>query len=451
MNRKIFFSKHKKIILGSLLLPNILSSYHQENLFEDLDYNGKVLIIGAGMAGLYAGYLLKENGIDFSILEASNSIGGRIGKKEGFAEFPIDTGAQWLHGEYSILGDLVKTTNTKTFLDESDTVFWHQGILKKELPSELQDILDNVDDSSEDISFEDYFFQSGGASEDISLLISVAGDVGASPDKISVKWESEGYNLISYGADDHKFEKTFFDLINDQIISKIADKIQLNKVVTEINYQSDKIKTKTNQGQIYESDKVIITVPLTVLKDNDITFSPQLPALKTKSFQQLGMEAGMKAFMRFSTKFTESNIEGGSVCAAYNVEDYNRVSEDLVLMGFAMGDQAKALSEMGETKALQAMLGELDLMFEGKASRSYVSHYFKDWYKEPFIRGAYSYPLVGSNENTRKNIAQSVEDKLYFAGEATNYNGHHQTVHGAAESAYREVISILKSIGWLDM
>ncbi|MDB4286245.1 FAD-dependent oxidoreductase [bacterium] len=446
MNRRSFVLKNGKIVLGTLLLPAVLSSCSKEILYEDLNYNGKVVIIGAGVAGLYAGYLLKKKGIDFTILEASNEIGGRMGKKEDFAEFPVDTGAQWLHGDVSILGDLVKTTNTEIFLDESDTIFWHQGMLKNELPSELQGILDNVEDGSEDISFEDYFFQSGGTPEDVSLITSVAGDVGASPDKISVKWESEGYNLISYGSDDHKFEKTFFDLINDEIISKVADNIQLNTVVAAIDYQSDKIEVKDNQGEIYEADKVIITVPITVLKDNDIVFSPELPALKTQSFQQLGMEAGIKAFMRFSSKFAEANISGGSVCAAYSVENYNRGSNDLVLMGFAMGDQAKALSDMGEPAALAAMLSELDAMFDGQASASYVSHYFKDWYKEPFIRGAYSYPLVGSNENTRKNIAESLDDKLFFAGEATNYNGHHQTVHGAVESAYREVINILNSI-----
>lgn len=446
MDRRNFMLKNGKVGLGALLLPAFLSSCGKETLFEDLAYNGKVVIIGAGVAGLYAGYLLREKGIDFTILEASNEIGGRIGKKEDFASFPIDTGAQWLHGDVSIIGDLTKTTNTETFLDESDTIYWHQGTLKDELPSELQDILDQVEDSSADISFEEYFFQSGGTAEDISLITAVAGDVGASPDKISAKWESEGYNLISYGADDHKFKKTFFDLINEQIIPKVADKIQTNTVVAAIDYQSDTIEITDNEGQVYNADKVIITVPITVLKDNDITFSPELPRSKTESFQQIGMEAGIKAFMRFSNKFTEPNVIGGSVCAAYSVENYNRESNELVLMGFAMGDQAKALSDMGETAALQAMLGELDLMFDGQASASYVGHFFKDWYKEPFIRGAYSYPLVGSNENTRKNIAQAVDEKLFFAGEATNYNGHHQTVHGAVESAYREVINLLNSI-----
>jgi lysine-specific histone demethylase 1B len=437
------FLKNVKTGLGVLLLPRILTACEKESFLAESDFSGKVIIIGAGVAGLYAGYLLKEKGIDFTILEASDRIGGRMGKQEGFAEFPIDTGGQWLHGDFSILGDLVKVTDTEIFLDESETLYWHQGSLKEELPNDLQAILDNVEEGTEDISYEDYFYRAGGTPADHALITSVAGDVGASPAKISVKWENEGYNLFSYGSDDHLFRKTYFDLINDHIITPVKEHIQLATPVTKIDYNAATVAVTDLQGEVYTASKVIITVPITVLKEGDITFSPSLPLRKTQSFQQLGMEAGTKAFIRFSNKFTNANIMGGEVCAAYALSSYQRDSEDLVLMGFLMGDQAKTLSDLGEAATLQALLAELDTMFDGQASAAYVDHFFQDWYQEPYIRGAYSYPLVGSNENTRKNIAEPVADKLFFAGEATNLNGHHQTVHGAVETAYREVIKLL--------
>ena len=52
----------------------------------------------------------------------------------------------------------------------------------------------------------------------------------------------------------------------------------------------------------------------------------------------------------------------------------------------------------------------------------------------------------GANGDTRKNIAEPLGNKVFFAGEATNDNGHHATVHGAVETAYREVINVLNSI-----
>ena len=48
--------------------------------------------------------------------------------------------------------------------------------------------------------------------------------------------------------------------------------------------------------------------------------------------------------------------------------------------------------------------------------------------------------------DARQIATQAISKKLYFAGEAMNINGHHQTVHGAIETGYREVINILNDI-----
>ena len=109
MDRRQFIKQSTFFYLGGLLIPStLLSSCRKENLLDVVKFDGTVMIIGAGAAGLYAGYILKSKGIDFKILEASNSIGGRMGKLNGFADYTIDTGAQWLHGQNNILADLIK-------------------------------------------------------------------------------------------------------------------------------------------------------------------------------------------------------------------------------------------------------------------------------------------------------------------------------------------------------
>ena len=57
--------------------------------------------------------------------------------------------------------------------------------------------------------------------------------------------------------------------------------------------------------------------------------------------------------------------------------------------------------------------------------------------------GMHILELVG---DARKIASQPINKKLYFAGEAMNTNGHHQTVHGAVETGYREVVHILNDI-----
>ena len=91
------------------------------------------------------------------------------------------------------------------------------------------------------------------------------------------------------------------------------------------------------------------------------------------------------------------------------------------------------------------LLQELDTMYNGQATASFVSSYIQNWTTNPFVKGAYSYSTIGMG-NAREIAAQPVNKKIYFAGEAMNINGHHQTVHGAVETGYREVINMLNDI-----
>lgn len=440
------FSTIDKLTLADILLPNMIRSCNRDILKKENTFTGQVIIVGAGVAGLYAACLLKELGIDFIILEASNKIGGRIAIDKSFTNHPLDLGAEWLHGKTSILGALVESTQTEIFHDISNPLYLHKGKLKKSLPKRLQKIFTQLEEIQDDISFEDFFLREGGKEEELNLLTTYSGDVGASANMISAKWEAAGYSKISYGNDDHKFRESYFDFIHEHIAKPVINQVKLNTVVSEIDHQNDKVLITDKNGNQYKGDKILITVPLTILKEGDINFSPPLPDQKQKAFNQLGMEAGMKVFLKFSQTFAEADILGGKTCAYYVIESYKSYPGEFIIMAFINGQQAKKLSNLGEEKAVEKIIAELDILFDNKASEYFVDAMTKDWFKEPYIRGAYSYPLVGSTEYTREIIAKPIDDKLFFAGEATNFNGHHQTVHGAVETAYREVISILESI-----
>ena len=64
MNKRDFIKQSFAISIGGLLIPSaFFDGCEKENISEDIKYKGKILIIGAGAAGLYAGYLLKSKGI----------------------------------------------------------------------------------------------------------------------------------------------------------------------------------------------------------------------------------------------------------------------------------------------------------------------------------------------------------------------------------------------------
>lgn len=444
MDRRHFIKQSTLLSIGGLLIPSsLLSACRKETLFEDVTYDGKVIIIGAGAAGLYAAYMLKSKGIDFQILEASSTYGGRLGKLTGFANFPIDTGAQWLHGKNSILGDLIKKSKTKITLDDSETRYWFNNQLVNSLPQETH-IFEG--DNLPDISYEDYALQNGLGNEYKYIVENIAGDQGAAASRLSVYGNNKDEENWVAGDDDFKFEETFFDLIDTQIANQVKDNILLNTVVSKIDYSQSTILITDSNNNTFNADKVIITVPIPILKSADIQFTPALPDEKTAAFAKIGMDAGMKVFLKFSNKFFDQNIIGGSVCAAYADDRIGKAQNDNILLAFIMGEQAEYLTSLGSDVAItNALIQELDIMYNGQASASFIASHVENWTTNPYIKGAYSYSTIGMGD-ARKIASQALSEKLYFAGEAMNTNGHHQTVHGAVETGYREVINMLTDI-----
>jgi lysine-specific histone demethylase 1B len=446
MNRRKFLKQTTLLSIGGLILPSaLLSSCRTNSLFEDTSFNGKVLIIGAGAAGLYAGYILKSKGIDFQILEAAPNYGGRLGKLTGFANFPLDIGAQWMHGKNSIVGDLVKKSDTQIKIDDSSEKYWFNNELVSSLPRDVTEIFEE-EENVPDVSFEEFAVQKGFGNEYKNIVEAIAGDSGADASNISAYWKIMEEENWSAGDEDFKFEKTFFDLIEKQIAIHVQDHIQLNTVIKQIDYTGPTTTVTDSNNNAYTADKVIITVPITILKSGDIEFVPALPTEKTTAFSKIGMDAGMKVFLKFSSKFFDENILGGSICAAYSDDSIGKVQDDNILLAFIMGQQAEYLTSMGSDSAItNALLQELDTMYNGQASASFVASHVQNWTTNPFVRGAYSYSTVGMGD-ARKVASESVAKKLYFAGEAMNTNGHHQTVQGAIETGYREVINLINDV-----
>ena len=446
MNRRKFLKQTTLLSIGGLLLPSaLLSSCRPDGLFEGPSFQGKVIIIGAGAAGLYAGYILKSKGIDFQILEASPSYGGRLGKLTGFANFPIDIGAQWMHGKNSIVSDLAKKSDTQITLDDGEEKYWFNNELVSSLPRDINEIFEE-EESVPDVSFADFAVQKGYGDEYKNIVEAIAGDSGADASNISAYWkiiEEENWNS---GDDDFKFEETFFDLIEKQIAIHVQEQIQLNTAVKQIDYSGPIIQVTDSNNNVYTADKVIVTVPINILKSGDIEFIPALPTEKTTAFSKIGMDAGMKVFLKFSSKFFDENILGGAICAAYADDSIGKTQDDNILLAFIMGQQAEYLTSLGSDSAItSALLQELDTMYNGQATASFVASHVQNWTTNPFVRGAYSFSTVGMGD-ARKVASETVAKKLYFAGEAMNINGHHQTVHGAIETGYREVINLLNDV-----
>jgi hypothetical protein len=155
-------------------------------------------------------------------------------------------------------------------------------------------------------------------------------DQGAAAARLSVFGNNEDEKNWNSGDEDFKFQETFFDFVDKQFARQVSDKILLNTIVTKIDYTQSTIQVTDSKNNFYNADKVIITVPIPILKSSDIQFIPALPEEKTRAFSKIGMDAGMKVFLKFSNKFFDQNIIGGKICAAYADDSVGKAENDVV-------------------------------------------------------------------------------------------------------------------------
>ena len=91
MQRREFLS-----FISTLLLSSLQPAAAQDN--APMLSKKRIIVIGAGLAGLAAAKALQAQGHEVTVLEARNRIGGRIWTSTKWADMPLDLGATWIHG-----------------------------------------------------------------------------------------------------------------------------------------------------------------------------------------------------------------------------------------------------------------------------------------------------------------------------------------------------------------
>lgn len=272
----------------------------------------------------------------------------------------------------------------------------------------------------------------------------MGGEFGTSMERLSFSGIKTSNDLWSAGNSNYMIKNKSLLSVLDNYCSNMLSKIIYDTQVVNIDSSQTKIILTDQNGAVYEADKVIITVPLTVLQQNIIAFTPALPATKISAINGIGMGAGMKIILKFDSAFWQNDL--GSLFSDGVVPEYwptalKKSSSDYLLTAFVMGSFAEYLSGQG-SNAITLCLAQLDAAYAGAATAHFTDSHIIDWSTQPFIGGAYSFPTQTSNQ-PRKDLAASENDKLYFAGEATNTEGSFATVHGAVDSAFSVVEEIL--------
>lgn len=430
------------------------------NAFSDFD----VIVVGAGAAGIAAGQKLNLLGVRAVVLEARDRIGGRCYCDNTFPA-PFDFGGQFFQ---QVVPNVFSGTNNPLYdlyiaqggRDEPVVLvpdFYENGV---RLPDAEQKPFHNMSLAiGAKLAFRGIAAQLGArdmsvadATADLAgkpwytlttAFLGLAFDAPASRLSCHDAWNDLQFAIHPAGSPSDKVNPTGMGNFIAQFASGLD--IKLSTRVTEIDMTgADQIKVVTDQGQL-TAKAVIVTAPTTVLAAGDITFLPALPDEYTQAFEDLPFGVVDKIGIAFSSDIF------GDVAANTMVTqhlDTDRIGLALAKMAGApmmnlivADDQARELEAGGEA-AIDAYAHEFVTdTFGAEAAAAIDRTISSAWGKDPLAMGSYSAARVGK-VGARATLAEPIDNRLYFAGEAISTNAH-SSLHGAYLTGQSAATSIV--------
>lgn len=398
-----------------------------------------IVIIGSGAAGLSAARVLSRSGKTVCILDARDRIGGRIHtiKGEGFS-IPVEAGAEFMHGELPLTKSLMKEAKVSYRAGEGRT--WNvekghlsEGDLFHEDWDKLMDCLEKLD---QDLTIGDflrkYFNDSKYASLTDAVIRFVQGYDAADAEKASAfalreEWSSE--NIKGFRPMGGYSQLMEF-LLGE--IQKHDAVVKLSSAVNTIQWKRDHVEIGTDKNQKFVARKALITVPVTILKDQAIRFDPPL-----SKHQQALRDLEVGGVIKFLIEFKNPIWELKDSSVFRRMPDMNflfsdafvptwwtqRPAEVPLLTGWLAGpiiqtiqaDDHALLSEAFKSLAYLFDCKQDQLEDQVRAAKAI------NWVADSYSRGAYAYKTLKTS-SVIKIFSASVEDTIYFAGEAL-YDG----------------------------
>ena len=416
----------------------------------------RIVIVGAGAAALAAADELQIRGFhNVVLLEARDRVGGRIWTSSIGDGIPVELGATWIHGvRGNPISDIVERNRIATAETDYDNavLYDHDGrpaepvdpalwgeymALAYEMPeASLADVFERFA-ATHDLSHDDRRLWLH------SLASMFSHEFGADISDLSI---------LSYdGPSTFRGGDVVFPQGYSQIVDVLAAgrDIRLEHPVAGIDHSGPTVVVTTESGDTFEADRVVVTVPLGVLKAGAISFTPALPPAMRDAIAALDMGILNRTVLLFDEPFWDRDTEW----IGYAGRQPGQWSETLNLYPYlghpvlamfnpgSFGTATEAYSDAELTsravEALQAMFGDVPDPVDAVSTR---------WGSDPWTRGSYSYLPVGVEFDTYRDMARPVGDRLFFAGEAT-HSRFPSTVHGALLSgrrAARQIFGLLR-------
>jgi monoamine oxidase len=404
-----------------------------------------VVVVGAGAAGVAAGRRLMAAGLDVLIIEARDRLGGRAHTLTTALGTPVDAGCEWLHSaERNPWVDVARElgfTIDETLPNWGARVSWHFGDAAQRDWTAAREAFDKRCEraalEAEDRA-ESTLLEPGGRWNGLIGAISTWAN-GTELERVSVKdharYENSANNwrvMQGYGT----------------LVSRYGAKlpVRFGTVVERIDHRGPMIVVSTSRGDI-AARAAIVTIPTNLIAREAIRFVPALP---DKIAAAAGLPLGIadKLFLAIDGPADDLPRDRHLVGATDRVATGGyqlRPHGWPMIEAYFGGTLATELEKSGIEGMSAFAIDELAGLLGNAIRRRLRPVAHSAWVLDPLANGSYSCALPGHADD-RLILADPVEERLYFAGEAcaVEFFG---TAHGAFITAIAAADRAIASLG----
>jgi monoamine oxidase len=404
-----------------------------------------VVIVGGGAAGIGAARRLAASGLTTVLIEASSRLGGRAWTQE-VSGLPLDMGCGWLHS--ASRNSWTRIAEDGGFKIDRRVAAWSKQYRDLGFPRAEQAEAHRAFDA-----WIDRMTETPPASDCAADALEPGGPWNAYLQALSGFISGarlEQMSAIDYLAYDHastnenwRLPAGYGSLIAGSFPAKVG--LRLATPARSIELEPAGVAIATPAGTI-RARSVILTVSTAVLVADAIRLPSGLEPWR-KAAERLPLGRDEKLFLEILDERLfepETQVLGDPHdprTGAYYLRPLGRP----VVECFVGGEGARVAEEEGPVAGFTYAIEQIVRLFGSDARGKLKPLIASSWCRLSHIGGAYSYAVPGE-AGARQTLARPFEDRLFFAGEATNARDF-STAHGAHDSGVRaadEAIAVLE-------
>lgn len=448
--------------------------------FTPLQHKGpakRVIVVGAGLAGLAAAYELTQAGHDVTVFEVRLRPGGRVRTlREPFSDgLYAEAGGRLFSDSYtrliryakqfelpfapmpaSAFATLYHLRGKRLTLRQGQSVVWPYGLPEEEqqlgplglVLKYVLPILKEMGDPSspgfrldpflqyDQVSFNEFLRRQGASDEAVELVCRTS-FFGEGADEASAMQYLVAYLATFYQGQGFYALLGGNDILPAAFGARLQDKIRYGTPVVKINHGPTGVEAVFRQWDTYhtmQAQHLILAVPFTHLRHMEV--QPQLTAEDDSLINDLEYVSVARVYLQVRKRFWESEQVSGS---AYTDLPIMEVAEQPlhrpesstprgILEAIVQGDEALRLGGLDEHERVEFVIEHMEKVHPG------LREYVEGGTSKFWGHGAYSKFRPNQMSNWFPRIARP-KGPIHFAGEHTSVLA--GTMEGALESGQR--------------